>query len=74
MSECYRGGVERDELVQLLSPQGLDLLDSLPAWTSSADVVRTVADLRKQGHSPGMVAAVLSQSMYAAVSPLLGVS
>ncbi|MFE5671160.1 SAM-dependent methyltransferase [Agromyces sp. NPDC056523] len=54
--------MERDELVQLLSPQGLDLLDSLPAWTSSADVVRTVADLRKQGHSPGLVAAVLSQS------------
>jgi hypothetical protein len=54
--------VERDELVELLSPQGLDLLDSLPAWTSSADVVRTVADLRKQGHSPALVAAVLSQS------------
>jgi hypothetical protein len=54
--------VERDELVQLLSAEGLDLLDSLPAWTSGADVVRTVADLRKQGHSPGLVAAVLSQS------------
>lgn len=54
--------MERDELVELLSAEGLDLLDSLPAWTSSADVVRTVADLRKQGHSPGLVAAVLSQS------------
>jgi hypothetical protein len=54
--------VERDELVRLLSAEGLDLLDSLPAWTSSADIVRTVADLRKQGHSPGLVAAVLSQS------------
>jgi len=54
--------VERDELVRLLSADGLDLLDSLPAWTSSADIVRTVADLRKQGHSPGLVAAVLSQS------------
>ncbi|MBM7505660.1 SAM-dependent methyltransferase [Agromyces aurantiacus] len=54
--------MERDELVRLLSPEGLDLLDSLPAWSSSADVVRTVADLRKQGHSPGLVAAVLSQS------------
>ncbi len=62
MSRCYRGDVERDELVQLLSSEGLHLLDSLPAWTSSADVVRTVADLRKHGHSPGLVAAVLSQS------------
>ena len=54
--------MERDELVRLLSAEGLDLLDSLPAWRSSADIVRTVADLRKQGHSPGLVAAVLSQS------------
>ena len=54
--------MERDELVRLLSPEGLDLLDSLPAWTSSADIVKTVADLRRQGHSPGLVAAVLSQS------------
>lgn len=54
--------MERDELVRLLSAEGLDLLDSLPAWTSSDDIVRTVADLRKQGHSPGLVAAVLSQS------------
>lgn len=54
--------MERDELVRLLSTEGLDLLDSLPAWTSSADIVKTVADLRRQGHSPGLVAAVLSQS------------
>lgn len=54
--------MERDELVRLLSPEGLDLLDSLPAWTSSDDIVKTVADLRRQGHSPGLVAAVLSQS------------
>lgn len=54
--------MERDELVELLSAEGLDLLDSLPAWTSSDDIVKTVADLRRQGHSPGLVAAVLSQS------------
>jgi hypothetical protein len=54
--------VERAELVELLSPEGLDLLDALPAWTSRSDVVRTVADLRRQGHSPGLVAAVLTQS------------
>jgi hypothetical protein len=54
--------VERAELVELLSPEGLDLLDSLPAWTSRSDVVKTVADLRRRGHSPGLVAAVLTQS------------
>jgi hypothetical protein len=54
--------VERAELVQLLSPEGLTLLDSLPRWDSKADVVKTVADLRKQGHPPALVAAVLSQS------------
>jgi hypothetical protein len=54
--------VERAELVELLSPAGLDLLDSLPAWTSRSDVVKTVADLRRQGHSPGLVAAVLTQN------------
>jgi hypothetical protein len=54
--------VDRAELVELLSPEGLRLLDSLPEWDSKADVVRTVADLRKQGHSPTLVAAVLSQA------------
>lgn len=54
--------MERAELVELLSSEGLALLDSLPAWTSRSDVVRTVADLRRQGHSPGLVAAVLTQS------------
>lgn len=54
--------MERAELVELLSPAGLDLLDSLPAWTSRSDVVKTVADLRRQGHSPGLVAAVLTQN------------
>ncbi|GAA4050401.1 class I SAM-dependent methyltransferase [Agromyces indicus] len=54
--------MERAELVELLSPEGLDLLDSLPAWTGREDVVKTVADLRRRGHSPGLVAAVLTQS------------
>lgn len=54
--------MERAELVELLSPAGLDLLDSLPDWTSRSDVVKTVADLRRQGHSPGLVAAVLTQN------------
>ncbi|MGR0221085.1 THUMP-like domain-containing protein [Agromyces sp. ZXT2-6] len=54
--------MERAELVELLSPEGLDLLDSLPPWTSRSDVVKTVGDLRRRGHSPGLVAAVLTQS------------
>jgi hypothetical protein len=54
--------VDRAELVELLSPEGLRLLDSLPEWDSKADIVRTVAELRRQGHPPGLVATVLSQS------------
>lgn len=54
--------MDRAELVELLSPEGLRLLDGLPEWDSKADIVRTVADLRRQGHSAGLVAAVLSQA------------
>ena len=54
--------METSELVELLSPEGLRLLDSLPRYESTDDVVRSVAELRKAGHSPGLVAAVLSQS------------
>lgn len=54
--------MERSELVALLSPEGLRLLDSLPPYRSDQDVLRIVSDLRKQGHSPAFVAAVLTQS------------
>ena len=54
--------MESSELRELLTPGGLRLLDSLPAWTSGTDVVRSVADLRKAGHSPVLVAAVLHQA------------
>lgn len=54
--------METLELMELLSPEGLRLLDSLPAYESTDDVVRSVAQLRKAGHGPGLVAAVLSQS------------
>ncbi|GAB3611930.1 class I SAM-dependent methyltransferase [Humibacter ginsengisoli] len=54
--------MERAELVELLSPEGLRLLDSLPPYESAADVVRMVSALRKQGHPPGLVATVLTQS------------
>lgn len=54
--------MDQAELRELLTPEGLALLDSLPAWESSSDVVRTVAALRKAGHSPGLVAAVMGQA------------
>jgi SAM-dependent methyltransferase len=54
--------MDRTELVELLSPEGLRLLDSLPPYESNSDVVRMVAELRKAGHAPGLVSAVLSQS------------
>jgi hypothetical protein len=54
--------MERSELVALLSPEGLRLLDSLPPHNSERDVLAIVSDLRKQGHSPALVAAVLTQS------------
>ena len=54
--------MESDELRELLSVDGMNLLDSLPTFDSSTDVVASVARLRKLGHSPGLVAAVLTQS------------
>src|SRR5664279_2666769 len=54
--------MNQSELRELLSAEGLRLLDSLPVWQSSDEIVRTVAALRKAGHSAELVAAVLSQS------------
>ncbi len=54
--------MDTSELVELLSAEGLRLLDSLPSYESTTDVLRSVSELRKAGHSPGLVAAVLSQS------------
>ncbi|BDZ55554.1 hypothetical protein GCM10025870_26270 [Agromyces marinus] len=54
--------MERDELVRLLSAEGLALLDSLPEYSTKSDVVKTVSELRGRGHDAGLVAAVLSQS------------
>ena len=54
--------MDRSELVDLLSPDGLRLLDSLPPWDNTSDVVRLVSDLRKAGHPQGLVTAVLGQS------------
>lgn len=50
------------DLRDLLSLEGLRLLDELPTWESGADIVRTVSELRRAGHPPGVVAVVLSQA------------
>jgi hypothetical protein len=54
--------VERSELRELLTPDGLRLLDSLPDYSNKADIVRIVTGLRGAGHSPALVAAVLTQA------------
>ncbi|WP_431278090.1 THUMP-like domain-containing protein [Leifsonia poae] len=54
--------MDRSELLEVLSPEGLRLLDSLPPYHSDRDVLRMVSDLRKAGHSAGLVAAVLTQA------------
>jgi hypothetical protein len=61
-ASAYACRMESSELVELLSTEGLGLLDSLPAWKSTDDVLRSVAQLRAAGHSPALVAAVLGQS------------
>ncbi|BDZ49124.1 hypothetical protein GCM10025867_13650 [Frondihabitans sucicola] len=54
--------MQAKELRELLTPEGLRLLDSLPAFDQKADVLAQVAKLRKAGHSPELVAAVLTQA------------
>lgn len=54
--------MDPSELRALLSLEGLRLLDELPRWQRGADVVASVAGLRKAGHPPELVAAVLAQS------------
>ncbi len=54
--------MDQAELRELFSVEGLRLLDSLPHYSSNADVVRSVTELRAAGHSPGLVAAVLNQA------------
>ncbi|TFD66857.1 class I SAM-dependent methyltransferase [Cryobacterium ruanii] len=54
--------MDRTELVELLSPASLRLLDSLPPYDNKGNVLALVSELRKAGHAPGLVSAVLSQS------------
>ncbi len=51
--------MELAELTALLTPDGLRLLDSLH---DASDVTGTVSRLRKAGHSPELVAAVVGQA------------
>ena len=50
------------ELTALLTSEGLRLLDDLDPVESTADVTRTVSRLRKAGHSPELVSAVVGQA------------
>jgi len=50
------------ELTALLTSEGLRLLDALDPVESTADVARTVSRLRKAGHSPELVSAVVGQA------------
>ncbi len=53
--------MERTELIELFSADGLGLLDSLPAYDPGVDVLALVTRLRREGHPPALVAVVLSQ-------------
>jgi SAM-dependent methyltransferase len=54
--------VEKTELVELLTPAGLTLLDSIDVDALASDPVSTVARLREAGHAPALVQAVLTQA------------
>lgn len=54
--------MEMAELTALLTPEGLRLLDAMPAIESADDVARAVSRLRKDGHSPDLVSAVVGQA------------
>ncbi|WP_194409339.1 THUMP-like domain-containing protein [Microbacterium cremeum] len=54
--------MELSELQALLTPEGLRLLDAAPPVESADDVARAVSRLRKDGHSPDLVSAVVGQA------------
>ena len=53
--------MDSTELAELLSHDGLRLLDSLPAWTPNTDLLKLVSELRRAGHPASLVSAVLGQ-------------
>ena len=54
--------MESAELRELLTPEGLALLNSLPEYSSATDVLKIVSELRKAGNSASLVASVLTQA------------
>lgn len=53
--------MQREEFLRLISAEGQALLESI-RYDSKADVVGLVSSLRKQGHDPLTIAAVLTQA------------
>ncbi|WP_187977437.1 class I SAM-dependent methyltransferase [Mycetocola sp. JXN-3] len=53
--------MDRNELLELLTPEGLRLLDDLAQEPAGADPVTRVSRLRAQGHAPALVSAALTQ-------------
>ncbi|UYN83341.1 MAG: SAM-dependent methyltransferase [Microcella sp.] len=53
--------MDASELRELLTPEALGLLDSLEPSATTDDAVALVSRLRREGHSPARVAAVLTQ-------------
>lgn len=54
--------MELSELRALLTPDGLRLLDAMPAVESTGEVAQAVSRLRRDGHSPDLVSAVVGQA------------
>ena len=54
--------MNKDELGLVMTSAALRLLDSLPEYSDSTDIVKTVAALRRDGHPADLVSAVLTQS------------
>ena len=54
--------MEREDFIALLSPEGQALLAKVAKVDAKADVVSLVSKLRAEGHSPLLVAAVLTQA------------
>src|SRR6478609_2418188 len=50
------------ELTALLTPEGLRLLDAQDPIETTTDAASAVSRLRKQGHSPDLVSAVVTQA------------
>ncbi len=54
--------MDTGDLLNLLTPEGLRLLDEVTALDSSLDIVAQVSRLRKEGIDAGMVAAIVTQA------------